>query len=244
MRLALFRPLWGVIEAFDGQRSLKDALRAIKALGYEGVEVPFKAVYMIGPDKFQRLLRDSDLKVGFQVFSDGPLAPGVKGLAGGPYPGHPAEGESPQDHFEVFKAQVLAAREFEPAFVNSHSGKDYFTHSQALEFFAKAIHLEREEIGYDFVVTHETHRKRFFYSPWVCRDFLPTVPDLRLCADFSHFINVTEGMPDDKHLTEVITNLAPQVRHIHARVGYSHGPQVSDPRAPEWMPFTEGHEKW
>ena len=32
--------------------------------------------------------------------------------------------------------------------------------------------------------------------------------------------------------------------HIHARVGYDHGPQVADPRAPEWLPYTEGHEAW
>lgn len=30
----------------------------------------------------------------------------------------------------------------------------------------------------------------------------------------------------------------------HCRVGYDHGPQVSDPRAPEWLPYMEGHERW
>ena len=32
--------------------------------------------------------------------------------------------------------------------------------------------------------------------------------------------------------------------HFHARVGHSQGPQVSDPRAPEWQEALECHLKW
>lgn len=32
--------------------------------------------------------------------------------------------------------------------------------------------------------------------------------------------------------------------HVHCRVGYENGPQVPDPRAPEWLPYVEEHEKW
>ena len=32
--------------------------------------------------------------------------------------------------------------------------------------------------------------------------------------------------------------------HTHCRVGYDNGPQVCDPRAPEWLPYMEGHERW
>ena len=45
-------------------------------------------------------------------------------------------------------------------------------------------------------------------------------------------------------LTAVIEAMAPRFRHIHMRVGYDHGPQVPDPRAPKWLPYTEGHERW
>ena len=38
--------------------------------------------------------------------------------------------------------------------------------------------------------------------------------------------------------------LPAQVWHTHCRVGYDHGPQVADPRAPEWIPYMEGHERW
>ena len=52
-----------------------------------------------------------------------------------------------------------------------------------------------------------------------------------------------EGMPPPTTL-KVIEDLAPQVYHTHCRVGYDHGPQVPDPRAPEWLPYMEGHERW
>jgi len=32
--------------------------------------------------------------------------------------------------------------------------------------------------------------------------------------------------------------------HIHARVGHPEGPQVSDPRAPEWSDAVEAHLGW
>ena len=44
--------------------------------------------------------------------------------------------------------------------------------------------------------------------------------------------------------TAVIEALAPRFHHIHMRVGYDHGPQVPDPRAAKWLPYTEGHERW
>ena len=44
--------------------------------------------------------------------------------------------------------------------------------------------------------------------------------------------------------TAVIEALAPRFHHIHMRVGYDHGPQVPDPRADKWLPYTEGHERW
>ena len=33
--------------------------------------------------------------------------------------------------------------------------------------------------------------------------------------------------------------MAPQVHHVHCRVGYEEGPQVPDPRTEQWMPYTE-----
>merc|ERR1712232_738044 len=76
------------------------------------------------------------------------------------------------------------------------------------------------------------------------RDFVPKFPKLKLTADLSHWINVAETNTLDPDLTQVIEDLAPHVYHTHCRVGFDHGPQVPDPRAPEWLPYMEGHERW
>ncbi len=35
-----------------------------------------------------------------------------------------------------------------------------------------------------------------------------------------------------------------RVEHIHARIGHSEGPQVNDPRAPEWDETVKAHFAW
>ena len=67
---------------------------------------------------------------------------------------------------------------------------------------------------------HETHRKRALYSPWVSRSLVPKIKDLTLVADLSHWINVAETDTNDPDLTQVIEDFAPQIHHVHLRVGY------------------------
>jgi len=189
------------------------------------------------------------MKVIFLVFTDGPVVPGAGGVFGGPMPGFTAPTESGehdkhklvQTHLRVFQEQVEAAQEFNPVLVNSHSLKDYFTVGMARDFFQAALPWQQRN---GFNVAHETHRKRFLHSPWVARDFIPEFPEIQLVLDASHFITIAETNTQDLDLTKVIEDLAPQVVHVHCRVGYDHGPQVSDPRAPEWLPYMEGHERW
>jgi hypothetical protein len=95
------------------------------------------------------------------------------------------------------------------------------------------------------------------YSPWLTRDLLERHPKLRFVADFrsdasqqgmlahnvcSHWTNVAEAHPSHPELLKVIEAIAPRVLHVHARVGYEEGPQVPDPRAPEWMGYTTAFE--
>jgi sugar phosphate isomerase/epimerase len=245
--LRLFRTVWGILKETDGilarspYRDLENALPAIKKLGYDGVEVPLKLALYFGKERFKSMLEQNNLKAIMMVFTDGPVAPGAGGLWGGPYPGHPAPGESVKEHLAVFKAQVETAQFFDPVLVNSHSLKDYHTFAEAGEFFENVLPWQDSK---GFTVYHETHRKRFLHSPWVARDFLPKFPKMKLVADLSHWINVAETDTNDKVLNKAIETIAPMVYHTHGRVGYDHGPQVVDPRAPEWRPYTEGHERW
>jgi len=79
----------------------------------------------------------------------------------------------------------------------------------------------------------------------VARELVPKFKgDLKIVADLSHFLCVAETNPEDQELTAVIDLLAPYVKHIHARVGYDHGPQVPDPRAKHWREYVTGMQRW
>jgi sugar phosphate isomerase/epimerase len=258
MKLEQYRCLWGVFDV-DGDDSgtlarspfqtFDQAIPEIARLGFDGVELPFKMILHIGKEHFKTMLKKHNLKCTITIFSDGVVVPGSGILWGGPYAGFTAPtlpGETDKaklvaTHLKVWQEQVEAAQEFSPTLVNSHTLKDFFTFKMAEEFFTQALAWE-EQKGY--TVTHETHRKRFLHSPWVARDFVPKFPKMKICADLSHWIDIAETNTTDPDLTQVIEDIAPQVWHTHCRVGYDHGPQVADPRAPEWVPYMEGHERW
>lgn len=257
MKLRQFKCLWGMIKATDGHlansphTTLDTLLPAVKKLGYEGIEVPFKVAQWFGDD-WKHLMNQHGLRSAFVLFTDGPVAPGgsvgpqmsghwlgdkIPGFSEPTPPGASDKDQIVQQHLTVWKEQVDAAAEYDPAYLNSHSLKDYFTFGMAEDFFVKALEYAPD-------VMHEGHRKRFLHSPWVARDFVPRFPEMKLVADLSHWINVAETDTTDPDLTKVIEDLAPQVYHTHCRVGYDHGPQVPDPRAPEWIAYMEGHERW
>lgn len=65
---------------------------------------------------------------------------------------------------------------------------------------------------------------------------------LKLNCDYSHWVVVCERAIDD--LLPILAMCAERAVHVHARVGFENGPQVSDPRAPEWLQMCEAHERW
>jgi len=242
MRLRLFRSLWGVIKQADGPLTFEEALPKIKSLGYDGIECATKFALDMGPQYFKRMLKEHDLKYTAMIFTSGPAVV-VPGADGNRYPRHPKPGRSVAQHIDVFKAQVDAALELEPVQINSHSGNDYFFRTEQEQFFVKAIEYEKSNSNRP--ILHETHRKRILHSPWVARELVPMFKgDLKIVADYSHFLCVAETNTEDPELNKVIDLLAPYVRHIHARVGYDHGPQVPDPRVHHWKEYVTGMERW
>jgi hypothetical protein len=65
---------------------------------------------------------------------------------------------------------------------------------------------------------------------------------LRLTLDISHWCNVHESLLNDQ--LETVKLAISRTDHIHTRVGHAEGPQVNDPRAPEWKDAVSAHFGW
>ncbi|MGN8068603.1 sugar phosphate isomerase/epimerase family protein [Mucilaginibacter sp. 22184] len=142
---------------------------------------------------------------------------------------HRAEGCT----FKKFRASFIEnleeCAEPKPLLINSHTGRDYFSFDQNLALIDTALEFSAKT---GIRVVHETHRGRLGYSPQMLTDFFATRPDFRITADFSHWVCVTESMLEN--FTLIMDEAVKRSIHIHARVGFEQGPQVADPRAPEW----------
>jgi hypothetical protein len=80
-----------------------------------------------------------------------------------------------------------------------------------------------------------------FAAP-LTRMYMEKIPELKLTFDVSHWCNVHESMLADQK--ETINMALQRVEHIHARIGHPEGPQVNDPRAPEWEAVVKQHFDW
>lgn len=128
--------------------------------------------------------------------------------------------------------------DYSPLKIDLHSGRDCFSRDEGRAYFEEALKLE-EHIG--IPVGHETHRGRMFFSPWDTAFYLREFPSLKIVADYSHWVNVCERLPDDQ--VEALDLANRHAIHIHGRVGYEEGPQVPDPAAPEYAAQLAWHEK-
>jgi len=43
---------------------------------------------------------------------------------------------------------------------------------------------------------------------------------------------------------EAVQRALQHTRHVHLRLGFEEGPQINDPRAPEWKPLLKQYFKW
>jgi hypothetical protein len=71
---------------------------------------------------------------------------------------------------------------------------------------------------------------------------MESIPGLRITFDVSHWCNVHESLLADQ--PETLALAIQRVDHIHARIGHPEGPQVNDPRAPEWDTAVKAHLAW
>jgi sugar phosphate isomerase/epimerase len=188
----------------------------IKELGYAGIEsgLPY-------PDRvaeFGKLLKQHGFAYVAMVFTGGATV---------------------DEHLKSLAEQVERAKGLDASFVNAHSGSDRWSADDAKRFYERALAFQREA---GIRITHETHRGRVFYNPWITRDVLLALPEIELTCDYSHWVCVAERLIDGE--IDILKLCADHAHHIHARVGYEDGPQVPDPRAPEYQRHVEAHERW
>lgn len=196
--------------------SWEPALRRFKEKGYGAIDTPLPRADAL--PSFLRLLEENGLSLVAQVST---------------------WGKSVDEHLARFKTQLLEAAAAQPLLINSHSGSDAWDEDEACRFFEGAESLARD---LDIPVAHETHRSRILFHPKATARILKRFPDLRLTCDFSHWVCVCERIPND--MEEVFRLCAERALHVHARVGHEEGPQVPDPRAPEWAAQLAAHERW
>jgi len=139
-------------------------------------------------------------------------------------------------HAKELEKRLLDLMSLEPACINSHTGRDLFTLEENLHVFDLSESLANQS---GIPVYHETHRARAAHTPWRAAELVEARPQLRFTLDMSHWCAVCETLLGDQE--DFLSAVLPHVGHLHARVGHSQGPQVSDPRAPEWEEALNAH---
>lgn len=213
MKIEFYIPRWG-------NRHLAWADFALKArqAGYDGIE----ASLPVSEQEQEEMFRQFDVL-------------GLKWIAQ-----HFETSTSDFDtHKEEYVKRLNALALAKPIFINSQTGKDYFTFEQNCILIENAAKIAKET-GINIV--HETHRGKFSFCTTQTVKYLNRYPDLRLTADFSHWCCVAESYLQDQQ--EALNFAVERSGHFHARVGYTGGPQVGDPAAPEWNEALQFHCQW
>lgn len=216
MQFAFFCPHWG-----QEHLTPEEFVARVRAAGYDGVEM------VVNPDaaeraRWQRLLLDHELLFIAQVLEAG-------------------QGRDFDAQLAETERYLRNAATLQPLKINSFTGRDYFSFEQN-----SALIRRTAEVGQalGIPVVHELHRGRFTYSAPALRPYLAAFPELRLNADFSHWCCVSESYLQAPELAWCVQQALGRADHLHARVGHPQGPQVSDPRAPEWAEALQIHLAW
>lgn len=199
--------------------SWETAFPRFSTQGYTAIEIPVQWLGNAEGLRLKRLSADHGLAIVPQLFT---------------------EGNTVDEHLASYRQIVSTAQHFDPLLINVHSGRDAWSRADAVRFYQEVCRIEAD---HEVAICHETHRGRPLFSPWATRDILLEVPSLRLTADFSHWVCVAERLILDED-PELLRLVADHTVHLHARVGYAEGPQVPDPRAPEYLPEVEAHDRW
>ncbi|MGH2645800.1 MAG: sugar phosphate isomerase/epimerase family protein, partial [Chitinophagaceae bacterium] len=204
MRLKILCTQWGLEDI-----PVKDFFSKVKNAGYDGIDTWLPEAEK-ERKKFIRLLDEYDLDIVSHQ--------------------HQAHGNTINEFCRSFEYYLQISSECNPILINSHSGRDYFTLDEQLQVIDTAQNFS---VKNNTRVVHETHRGRIGFSPENLRQLFILRPEMKITADFSHWVCVTESYL--KSFNDVLDEAIRKTEHIHARVGFPQGPQIPDPRLPAWQ---------
>lgn len=219
MKIQFTYPHWG-----SESLSVADFFHIVKANGFQGIEInlPENKDWL---SSFSAELEKARLENSNFLF----IGQQILGIA--------AESAETYTNRMLKRLEEVAA--FQPDFINSHTGKDYFSMVENCRIIEAAENFAAQS---GIPVYHEIHRGRFtFYSQGIL-PYLKEFPDLRLVGDFSHWCVVSESLLQDQH--EKLEQVFPRIAHLHARIGTEQASQVNDPFAPEWENHLHAFLKW
>lgn len=204
MEMKILCPQWGH-EHLD----VEDFFTKVKSAGYDGVETWL-------PEDTKQRKRFIDLLSKYELAMISHQ--------------HQATGSSIGEYCASFERYLNISMESNPILINSHSGRDYFTLNEQLQVLDVA---EKFAIKNNITVAHETHRGRIGYCPQNAQELFSARPDMKVVADLSHWVCVTESYLEN--FAPTIQETIKRTAHIHARVGFTEGPQIPDPRSAFWQ---------
>lgn len=217
MKLKTFKTLWG------NELPIAEACTEAKSAGFNGIEgrAPL-------PDEliaWQVAIQTNHCEYIAEIVSGGDYVPD--------------RSWSIAQHLEDIEKQIERSLPLNPLFATCIVGCDAWSEPEAILFFEAAMKLQ-EKTGLQ--LSFETHRSRPTFNPWSTLRIAQALPEMKLTVDISHWCVVCERLMDSE--METLEQLIPQIFHVHARVGYDQGPQVPDPRAPEYQPALDSHLKF
>jgi sugar phosphate isomerase/epimerase len=212
LKLNFHKSLWEV--QCSNSSELSNHLDLIQNEGYQGSELflPFYAI-----DVEETL--NAHARQGLSI---------ITGIA--------TDGVNVDQHLSSLTKQVEQAAKFYPVLINCHTGRDIFSLDDNLRIFERALELEQK---FGIPITHETHRFRPTFSTFGTEQIITTLPELKINLDISHWMVVHESNLSDQ--LERLRKIFRSVYHIHGRVGFEEGPQVTNPQDPRWQEHLVNH---
>lgn len=214
MKLLILCPQWG-----STHLPLEDFFIKVKESGFDGIDT-WMPEGKIERKRFISLLDEYQLSIVSHQ--------------------HQAKGNSINEFCKSLEYYLSISMECNPLLINSHSGRDYFSMDEQLKVIDT---VEEFSVKNNMVIAHETHRGRIGYSPYNAMDLFKQRPEMKITADFSHWVCVTESWLENS--SAILEEAIKRTRHVHARVGYTQGLQIPDPRLSAWSePVTFFMEIW